>query len=614
MSPTEAPKPRAPRLLLHFWKRAAGFWGKRGARSSWVLSAILFAIILLSLAASFGMNIWNRMFFDALQVQDANSVLLLSGLYLPLLVMSVFLSVSQVYVRMTIQRRWRDWLNNHVIGRWLTKARYYHLNLVDGAPKNPEYRIADDVRVATESPIDFATGAMSAILSAITFVFVLWTIGGSLRVRVSDVTLTIPAFLVVAAVIYAILASAVMIVIGRNFVAVAERKNQTEAEYRYVLTRLRENGESIALLQGEREERAEVDKSFAVVLRAWRDLCLQYMRTTIVSQTSGYIAPILPIILCAPKLLDGSMTLGQVMQAASAFTIVQGAFNWLVDNYPRLADWAASARRVSALSVSLEKLELAENASRCNIVRRERCNEALRVHDLTISLNDGTTIITGAQFLIKPGERVLITGESGSGKSTLVRAVAGVWPWAKGEIRIRTAAKLMVLPQRPYVPRGTLRRAATYPDPVDSRTREEIASIFNKVGLSQLATRLDNDGPWDQMLSGGQRQRLGFARLLLHRPDIVILDEATAALDSASQNGLMKSLLHELRDATIVSIAHRPDLECFHHRKIVLQDARGATTRFRDLDGERSCYQSLRLYHRVPREQAASSKTVTEVM
>src|SRR2546429_3142187 len=201
---------------------------------------------------------------------------------------------------------------------------------------------------------------MTADLSATTFIVILWMIGGTLTIQFSGMAVTIPGFLVVAAVIYAVAASGSMVLIGRRFIAVSENKNQAEAEYRYALTRLRENGESIALLQGEDEERNGVDKSLKMVLRAWRDICIQTMRTTIVSQTSSYIAPVLPVLLCAPKFLDGSMTLGEVMQAASAFTIVQSAFNWLVDNYPRLADWTASALRVSSLMVSLDNLERAE--------------------------------------------------------------------------------------------------------------------------------------------------------------------------------------------------------------------------------------------------------------
>jgi putative ATP-binding cassette transporter len=571
--------------LLLFWKSAAGFWGQPGARLSWVLSASLLLIALLNLAISFAMNLWNRLFFDALQTQESNTALLLAALYLPLLIASVLLSVMQVCARMTIQRRWRAWLNNFLIDRWLTRGRQYHLNIASNAPRNPEYRLADDVRVATELPIDFSIGAVTAILSAATFVVVLWTIGGALTVHWSGISITIPGFLVVAAVLYAAAASGLMLVIGRNFVAVSESKNTAEAEYRYVLTRLRENGESIALLRGEQEERNGVDRSFAAVLRGWRELCFQYMRTTIVSQTSGYLAPILPIILCAPKFLAGSMTLGEVMQAASAFTIVQAAFNWLVDNFPRLAEWAASARRVAAMQASLDHLERAETRCR-RIVHGECRDKTLCLRDLSISLCDGTAVLSGAKLEVKRGEKVLITGASGSGKSTLVRALAGVWPWGEGRVEIAPGAKLLVLPQQPYVPTGTLRRAATYPDATDSKSREEIASAFNKAGLTRLAELLDEEGPWDQKLSGGEKQRLGFARILLHRPDIIVLDEATAALDPASQTWLMQFLARELSDATIISIAHRSDLEPFHDRKIVLKRKRGGATLVHDCDGE----------------------------
>jgi vitamin B12/bleomycin/antimicrobial peptide transport system ATP-binding/permease protein len=562
-------------LLRRFWKSAAAFWGKGGSRLSWVLSGTLLLIVLLSLATSFGMNVWNRMIFDALQNQDSGTVLFLSMLYLPLLMTSVSLGVLHVYARLTMQRRWRAWLNNLLIDRWLRNGRYYQLNLMSEALKNPEYRIADDVRVATESPVDFVTGATTALLSAATFVTVLWTIGGALTVNLGGTMITIPAFLVVAAGVYAVAASGFMAVIGRRFITVSENKNQAEAEYRYVLTRLRDNGESIALLKGEREERVGVDQSFSAVLQAWRDICVQYMRTTIVSQTSGYIAPILPIILCAPKFLDGSMTLGEVMQAASAFTIVQAAFNWLVDNYPRLAEWTASARRVASLQVSLDELEHAEISCLGRITRGECQDEALRLRNVSVTLDDGTAVLAGAQVAIMRGEKVLVTGESGSGKSALARALAGVWPWGEGNIGIAAGAKLLVLPQRPYVPIGTLRRAACYPDAVQSRSRAEIAAVFRKVGLTHLVERLDDEGPWDQTLSVGEKQRLAFARIFLHRPHIIVLDEATAALDSLSQNQLMDILLREFKETTVVSIGHRSDLQAFHGRKFVLRCARG---------------------------------------
>ena len=426
--------PQPSHLLRRFWENATGFWGKRGTRLSWVLSGILLLTILLNLATSYGMNVWTRGIFDALQEKDSHTVLSLALVYLPLLAASVVFGVLQVYARMTTQRRWREWLTNQLVNRWLKNGRYYHLNLVSGGPGNPEYRVADDIRFATESPVDFATGMITAVLSATTFIVILWTIGGTLTIQFSGMAVTIPGFLVVAAVIYAVAASGSMVLIGRRFIAVSENKNQAEAEYRYVLTRLRENGESIALLQGEDEERNGVDKSLKMVLRAWRDICIQTMRTTIVSQTSSYIAPVLPIVLCAPKFLDGTMTLGEVMQAASAFTIVQAAFNWLVDNYPRLADWTASARRVALLQMSLDELERAEIGRAGRINRCEGKGAALRLRNLSVTVDD-QTLVTGGEVAIMPGEKVLVTGESGSGKSTLVRALAGLWPWVEAKLR-----------------------------------------------------------------------------------------------------------------------------------------------------------------------------------
>ena len=575
------------RLLLgRFWLSARGFWGPpRGDRLAWLLTGTILLTVLLYLAASYGMNVWNRAIFDALERRDGGTVLYLSLIYVPLLVASVAVMLLQVYARMTTQRRWRAWLNNHLLDRWLKNGRYYQLNLVAGDHQNPEYRIADDVRVATESPVEFATGLLTAVLSAVTFIFVLWTIGGALTFTIAGATITIPGFLVVAAVIYAVLASGSMVFIGRRFVTVSETKNQAEAEYRYVLTRLRENGESIAVLGGEEEERNAVDGSLTNVLRRWRQICFQTVRTTIVSQTSGYIAPVLPIILCAPKFLNGTMTLGQVMQAASAFTIVQAAFNWLVDNYPRLADWTASARRVASLMVSLDALERAEKGEGVSrIERTEGTAAALRLSDLSVTLDTGKAVVKDAEVDIMPGERVLVAGESGTGKSTLVRAISGLWPWGEGIVQVASGAKMFLMPQRAYVPVGTLRRAATYPEPADSKGIEEVAEALKRVGLKHLIDRLEEEAPWDQTLSGGEKQRLAFARIVLHRPDIVVLDEATSALDPDSQDKLMELLTTELDATTIVSVGHRPELEAFHSRKIVLERRRGGARFVTDIN------------------------------
>ncbi len=571
-------------LLGRFWLSAKGFWGRHGSAWAWPLSFGLLGLIVLNVGVQYGINVWNRYIFDALEKKDAATVFSLMAIFIPLAAGTVTLGVIMVYVRMSMQRRWRAWLNHAVIDRWLANGRYYQLNLVSGDHKNPEFRIADDLRISTDAPVDFFAGVTSAFLSATTFIVVLWTIGGALTLHIGGSEITIPGFLVIAAVIYAAIASTSMLWIGKNFVVVSEGKNQAEAEYRYALTRIRENGESIALLGGEEEERAGIDRSFGQVLRQWTRICGQHMRTTVVSHGSSVIAPVIPILLAAPKYLDGSMTLGQVMQAASAFTIVQAAFGWLVDNYPRLAEWTAGARRIASLMVSLDALEKAEAGEGTGRIDRGETKYALKLNDLSVTLDDGTAVVSDAEVAIEPGERVLVAGESGTGKSTLVRAIAGLWPWGDGSVEFQKDGRVFMLPQKPYVPAGTLRRAITYPAPAEDWDAEQICAALDKVGLAHLKEKIEEDAPWDQTLSGGEKQRLAFARVLLHKPDILVLDEATSALDPPGQDAIMELLGEELKDRTIISVAHRPELEAFHSRKIVLERRKGGARLVSDID------------------------------
>jgi vitamin B12/bleomycin/antimicrobial peptide transport system ATP-binding/permease protein len=493
LSPEEAEQARKDYLLTRFWISARGFWGKNGDRLAWLLSTGLLMLIVANVGFQYGINVWNRAIFDAIEKRDSATVFYLAAVFFPLAVGSVALGVTQVSARMAIQRRWRAWQTNSVMSRWLANGRYYQLNLVGGDHKNPEYRIAEDLRIATDSPVDFMAGVTSAFLSASTFIVVLWTIGGALTLTIAGSTVTIPGFLVIAAVLYAAIASSSIMMIGRRFVQISEDKNQAEAEYRYTLTRVRENGESIALLGGEEEERDGIDKSFTNVLRQWARLAGQHMRTTLVSQGSSLIAPVVPVLLCAPKFLDGSMTLGQVMQAASAFTIVQTAFGWLVDNYPRLADWNACARRIASLMMSLDGLERAERGDGIGRIKRgETEGEAvLSLNDLSVTLDDGTAVVGETEVVIEPGERLLVAGESGTGKSTLVRAIAGLWPWGGGSVNFHPDRRLFMLPQRPYVPSGTLRRAVAYPGAADDWTVKQIGEALHKVGLDHLKEKID---------------------------------------------------------------------------------------------------------------------------
>ena len=586
LTPEEAEQARKRYLLRRFWISARHYWGRGGDRLAWPCSIGLLAMICMNVGFQYGINRWNRGIFDAIERHDAGTVYYLSAVFVPLVLGSVALVTAQVYVRMMIQRRWRSWLTGAVIARWLANGRYYQLNLIGGDHKNPEARISEDLRIATEAPVDFIAGVIAAFLSASTFIVVLWTIGGALELPVAGATITIPGFLVVTAVIYAVITSTVIAIIGRHFVQVSEVKNQVEAELRYTLTRVRENGESIALLGGEEEERSDLDKTFSNVLKQWALLARQHMRTTFVSHGSMLIAPVVPLLLCAPKFLAGGMTLGEVMQAASAFAIVQHAFGWLVDNYPRLADWNACARRIASLMTSLDGLERAEQNDALRRIKHSETqgNAILNLNDLSVSLDDGTAVVKETHVEIVPGERVLVAGESGSGKSTLVRAIAGLWPWGHGSVDFHADRRLFMLPQRPYIPSGTLRRAVAYPRAADSWTPEEITTALTKVGLDYLNEKIEEEAPWDQILSGGEKQRLAFARLLLHNPDIIVLDEATSALDEKSQDSMMEMVIDEMPTVTIISVAHRAELEAFHSRKITLERREGGAKLVSDID------------------------------
>jgi vitamin B12/bleomycin/antimicrobial peptide transport system ATP-binding/permease protein len=590
MSESEATKPTAEldpatrkQLIRRFWRVARGFWRHGGDRRAWILTAGILVVILIQLFFQYQINFWNRSLFDALEQKNAPGVLYQAMIFVPLIVGSVLFAVTNVYVKMTMQRLWREWLTNHVIDRWLGGGHHYHLNLVEGDHKNPESRITDDARYATEAPVDIVVGILAAFLSAVTFIFVLWSVGGGLDLQLGGTQYHIPGFLVIAAFIYAMLGTGSMLIIGKSFVRISEVQNQREAEFRYALTRLRENGESIAILGGEEEERSELTRNFKGLLESWRLVMGQWMRTTFVSSTSGLIASVLPVLLCAPKFLAGDMSLGQVMQAASAFVIVQTAFGWLVDNYPRFANWNANARRVASLVASLDALEEAEKAGGIKLISRgHHDDKALQLRGLAVTLDDGTGVVHETEVDIAPGEKVLIVGESGTGKSTLVRAIAGLWPWGDGEVVMQRNSKLLMLPQRPYVPLGSLRRATTYPMAADSVPDDTVRDALKAVGLEHLLDRLDEEDPWEQTLSGGEKQRLAFARIIIHKPDLIVLDEATSALDPESQERLMNLLNETIPEATVISVGHRPELEAFHERKLVLEHQTGGARLIRD--------------------------------
>ena len=554
------------RLLRHFANLSFGFWTGPTRRKATLFVVGLFACLLLNLAPAIAVNRWNKFFFDALQNKDQHLILLSIGLMLALAFASALTSVALLQTRMRFQLRWREWLTQALVRRWMERRRFYQLSvlrLVD----NPEARIAEDGRIAIELFVDFATGVTNALLMAASFVSVLWFIGGSLTIG----GVTIPGYLVIAVVIYSASTSFGMLLLGRPLVARVEAKAAAEADFRFELSHTRENAETIALIGGDDAERERHYARFSQVALRWVAVIGRQARMLFLSSGNNVLAPAIPLMLGAPKYVAGEMSLGDLMQAAAAFVQVQLALNWLADNSLRLADWFASARRIAALDLFFDDLDkLAIGAEEKMIDLAFSDDGALHLCGLSIAQHDGTLMLADTDAVIGRGEKVLVKGDSGAGKSTLIRAMAGLWPWGSGRILRPRDARIAFMPQQPYMPRGTLRDALDYPrddtPPDPARTEKILAAC----GLAHLVSRLDEEQSWSDVLSGGEQQQLGFARVLLKRPDIIIMDEPTSALDDLSQTRLMELLCGEAPGSTIIHAARRNVDKRFYDREIQL--------------------------------------------
>jgi putative ATP-binding cassette transporter len=349
--------PGEGKLLSRFWQSASGFWSGPSAWRAWLLVVLLIATVILQLWTLYGLNFWNRDFFNAIGRRDAAELWTQALRFIPLGAASLFLAILSVWSRMTMQRTWREWLTNHLYDYWLENDRYTRLRFMPGYHQTPEFRIAEDARIATDLPIDLTIGLFSSFLTAITFIGVLWSVGDGLVISFNGLVLTIPGYLVISVVAYSILLSAATLLIARHLTDVIEENKRSEAELRSIGTHLRESGEGTALEDGKNDGRQAVGAALKAVIAIWRTYCWQLMRLTLITHTSLLITPVIGLLLCTPKYLAGAMSLGEVVQAAAAFVMVQGAFNWFTDNYARLAEWASSANRVASLLLALDQTD-----------------------------------------------------------------------------------------------------------------------------------------------------------------------------------------------------------------------------------------------------------------
>ncbi|MGU9979901.1 ABC transporter ATP-binding protein/permease [Phreatobacter sp. HK31-P] len=554
-----------------FLRMATGFWTGFSAVRAWMLTTVVLAFAFAQIAAQVGINSWNRMFFDALEKKAIGDVVTAISL-LPLLVGVAAITMSGLVVsRMLLQVRWREWVTHRLAGWWIADQRYYRLGFLATEHSAPEFRIAEDVRISTEPLVEFAIGLIAAFVTAVTFAAILWTVAGSISFEIGGRTFHIPAYMAIAAVLYAVITSTAAYYVGRALVGKIATKNETEALFRAEMTRLRENAESIALIKGDADERSSVKDTYTNVVKAWLAVVRRQGFIALVLNTNGALFPIVPLLLAAPKYLSGELTLGAVMQVAAAFSAVQAALIWFVDNFVRLSEWYASVVRVDEFAETLEEVDIGtimEDEQQINLDESE--DDTIHIDNLSLAHRNGRVVIDDASIRIQPGEKILIAGESGTGKSTFIRALAGLWPWGSGRIAFPRNTPYAFVPQKPYLPRGTLKDILLYPEGEAAVEDAVILQAMERCGLGYLAKRLDEDDDWDRVLSGGERQRVAFCRLLIHKPPIIIMDEATAALDEGSQDSLLSLFENELAASTLISVGHRPGLERFHDRKITL--------------------------------------------
>lgn len=550
-----------------FLRASLGFWREERLKA-WLLTGGVLFFLLASLAAALAVNRWNKYFFDALENKNISAIWFSVALVLGLAAFSAAMSVGLLHMRMRLQARWRQWLAHKLFARWLSERRFYQLSIIGGEADNPEARIAEDGRLAIDLLVDFSLGVLNAFLSAVSFISVLWFVGGALTVG----GFVIPGYLVFASLIYSGLTTGIMYLLGKPLVQRVEEKAAGEAQFRYELTRVKDSAENIALIGGDEDERQRLDLTLQDLIHRWYRVIFQQGHMMWLMGTNLVLAPVVPLLLSAPKYLSGDLTLGSLMQAAAAFVQVQTALNWLADNSLRLADWFASAQRVSELTDALDRLDatIGQHGRSETIVIKPSLDDCLHLSGVHVSQHDGKLMIAEADAVIRPGEKVLVRGDSGSGKSTLIRAIAGLWPWGGGEILIPPRAHVAFMPQRPYFPLGTLRTALLYPHTDVEQPQEKIESALMRCGLDHLIPRLDEVENWSAVLSGGEQQRVAFARAMLNPPDILILDEPTSALDEVSQFRMMEYMRDELAATMVVHVGHRPGLEAFHDREIHL--------------------------------------------
>jgi vitamin B12/bleomycin/antimicrobial peptide transport system ATP-binding/permease protein len=562
---------RLRQLLPTAWNIIRPYWSSEDRWAAWGLIGVVIGLTLAMVHMSVLFNHWNNAFFTALQEKNHTGFFQqLIGLSW-LVGLTIIFSVYQLYLNQMLEIRWRRWLTERYLRAWLTDGAYYRMQLIAGETDNPDQRIAEDVHLLISHTLTLVIGGLRALVTLIAFVVILWALSGTLAVPVGGwFSILLPGYMVWAAILYAIGGTWLTHWIGRPLARLNYDKQRCEADFRFGLVRFRENTEGVALYRGEADELRGFRERFEAVAMNWWDIMRRQKRLTYF--TSGYqqAAWIFPSLVAAPRYFRGDLTLGGLIQTIGAFSQVQSSLSFFVDSYKTIAEWCSVVERLSGFERALERVRIqAVTGERVRLADGDATD--LTIKDVDLYLPNGQALLAGVNLSLLRGDWVLLGGASGSGKSTLLRAVAGIWPFGRGEIRGPCDRHVLFLPQKPYLPIGTLREVVSYPRSASGVDDVILRDGLKAVGLAELAGRLNESGHWSLRLSPGEQQRIAFARALVHKPDWLFLDEATSALDETTEARLYRLVREQLAGTTVFSVGHRATLRPFHARQLLVR-------------------------------------------
>ena len=550
-------------FIRDLWTLLLPYWRSEERRSAWLLLIVNIGLTLGMVYMTVLFNEWYNLFYNALQDKAKGEFFHQIGRFCILATIYIVIAVYRIYLNQMLQIRWRRWLTDRYLRDWLADRNYYRMQLKDNAADNPDQRISEDFRLFVDDSLSLGLGCLNAVVTLASFVGILWSLSGPLEIPLGGTTYVIYGYMVWVAIAYAIVGTWLTHRIGRPLIQLNFNQQRYEADFRFNLVRFRENSEGVALYHGEEDELRGFRSRFISVVDNWWAIMKRQKLLTFFTVGYNQAAVVFPFVVAAPRYFSGAIQLGGLVQISNAFGQVQGALSWFIGAYTDFAAWKATVDRLTGFR---KAIFLAQEESRAGTGPAviASTTDGLELRNLELGLPTGRVLVSGINASIEPGGRVLIKGPSGSGKSTLFRAIAGIWPFGKGQIRQPREFRALFLPQRPYFPIGNLRQVVSYPAASEAFSDVQLRDALAVAGLAQLADRLDEQQNWSQQLSGGEQQRVAIARALLHRPEWLFLDEATSALDEPSQERIYELLTKRLQDTTIISIAHHATLTDFH--------------------------------------------------